>query len=66
MKLNILYQEFKYWYKESITDSNIPNKPVFKEYMEKKFGKHGTGKKAGWAGMKFIDNDESDDDFDDF
>ena len=54
-----LQQEFKIWFLQEQGGKKLPKGEELYSYMEKKFGKY---KKNGWVGIKFITNDEEEDD----
>ena len=66
VSLKILYDEFKYWYKETHTDKKVPSKSELKLNLIDKFGK---AKSYGWPYYKVktqmeeegIDSDEDSD-----
>jgi P4 family phage/plasmid primase-like protien len=53
IKISELYNDYKFWHKESGCQSHAATQKELKAYFEKKFGAHGIGKVAGWRGMAF-------------
>jgi P4 family phage/plasmid primase-like protien len=54
IKISEVYNDFRFWYKETGSSSNMPAQKDIKIYIEKKLGQHGTGKAAGWRYHKFV------------
>jgi P4 family phage/plasmid primase-like protien len=55
IRISEVYNDFRFWYKETGSSSTIPQQKELKTYMEKKLRQtHGAGKAAGWRYHKFV------------
>jgi P4 family phage/plasmid primase-like protien len=54
IKISEVYNDFRFWHKETGCSSTMSSQKEIKTYIEKKLGAHGTGKAAGWRYFKFI------------
>jgi hypothetical protein len=57
-----LIQEFKIWFQNEQGNSRMPKGQELYDYMDKKFGQC---KKSGWHGVKFLENEDKNDNIDD-
>jgi P4 family phage/plasmid primase-like protien len=56
VKINVLFQAFKSWFKINHEQKKAPTKRELQNYIEKKFGKY--NKKFGWIGLRFRDEED--------
>ena len=57
-----LIQEFKIWFQNEQGNSRMPKGQELYDYMDKKFGQC---KKTGWHGVRFVENEDKNDDIND-
>lgn len=54
IKISEVYNDFRFWHKETGSSSPMPSQKDIKTYLEKALrSKHGVGKAAGWRYFKF-------------
>ena len=66
--INVLFDEYKNWYKDNHGNNNHKKRSELKSYMDKKFNKYWvegtTYSKRGWRGIKILDSCSIDSDRD--